>query len=78
MEVFEGNPIGKWVWANVWKLPFFRLGAPGQSPTLFGDSANIFRTNIEQASASDDGDFPTSVSLFLGGLLNLSNPFDMY
>lgn len=52
MEVFEGNPIGKWVWANVWKLPLFKLGAPGQSPTLFGDSANIFRTNIEQASAS--------------------------
>lgn len=50
MEVFEGNPIGKWVWANIWKLPLFRLGAPGQSPCTFGDSANIFRTNIEQAS----------------------------
>eukprot|EP00752_Nemacystus_decipiens_P011021 g9793.t2 len=48
MEVFEGNPIGKWVWANVWKLPLFKKGAPGQSPCTFGDSANIFRTNIEQ------------------------------
>ena len=50
MEVFEGNPLGKWVWANVWKLPLFKLGGPGQSPCTFGDSANIFRTNIEQAS----------------------------
>lgn len=50
MEVFEGNPIGKWAWANVWKLPLFKLGEPGQSPCTFGDSANIFRTNIEQAS----------------------------
>ncbi len=50
MEVFEGNPIGKWVWTNIWKLPLFKLGAPGQSPCTFGDSANIFRTNIEQAS----------------------------
>lgn len=50
MEVFEGNPVGKWVWANVWKLPLFKRGEPGQSPCLFGDSAEIFRTNIEQAS----------------------------
>lgn len=50
MEVFEGNPIGKWVWANVWSLPLFRRGEPGQSPCLFGDSAHIFRTNIEQVS----------------------------
>lgn len=66
MEVFEGNPFGKWVWANVWKLPFFKLGAPGQSPTLFGDSANIFRTNIEQASAFDDGDFRQSFVVSCG------------
>ena len=52
MEVFEGNPLGKWVWANIWKLPLFRLGEKGQSPCTFGDSANIFRTNIEQARAS--------------------------
>lgn len=48
MEVFEGNPIGKWVWTNMWHLPLFRKGEPGQSPCTFGDSANIFRTNIEQ------------------------------
>ncbi|CAN0511178.1 unnamed protein product, partial [Scytosiphon promiscuus] len=48
MEVFEGNPLGKWVWANIWDLPLFRLGEKGQSPCTFGDSANIFRTNIEQ------------------------------
>eukprot|EP00904_Undaria_pinnatifida_P013190 jgi/Undpi1/9000/HiC_scaffold_26.g11461.m1 len=52
MEVFEGNPLGKWVWANIWKLPLFQLGEKGQSPCTFGDSANIFRTNIEQASFS--------------------------
>lgn len=50
MEVFEGNPLGKWVWANIWDLPLFRRGEKGQSPCTFGDSANIFRTNIEQAS----------------------------
>ncbi|CAM9622696.1 unnamed protein product, partial [Laminaria digitata] len=58
MEVFEGNPLGKWVWANIWDLPLFRLGEKGQSPTTFGDSANIFRTNIEQIygdEASLDG-----------------------
>lgn len=48
MEVFEGNPVGKWAWNNVWRLPLFAKGEPGQSPCTFGDSANIFRTNIEQ------------------------------
>lgn len=48
MEVFEGNPLGKWVWHNVWRLPLFQRGEQGQSPCTFGDSANVFRTNIEQ------------------------------
>ncbi|KAG5183231.1 cytochrome P450 [Tribonema minus] len=47
MEVFEGNPLGKWVWANVWDLPALKRGKQGE-PCTFGDIANIFRTNIEQ------------------------------
>ena len=49
MEVFEGNPVGKWAWNNVWKLPPLKRGKSGE-PCTFGDIANIFRTNIEQAS----------------------------
>eukprot|EP00638_Chattonella_subsalsa_P000579 CAMPEP_0117760430 /NCGR_PEP_ID=MMETSP0947-20121206/16625_1 /TAXON_ID=44440 /ORGANISM="Chattonella subsalsa, Strain CCMP2191" /LENGTH=558 /DNA_ID=CAMNT_0005581119 /DNA_START=195 /DNA_END=1871 /DNA_ORIENTATION=+ len=47
MEVFEGNPVGKWVWFNMWKLPLFQRGEQG-TPIKFGDTAHIFRTNIEQ------------------------------
>jgi hypothetical protein len=50
MEVFEGNPIGKWAWNNVWKLPALKRGTSGE-PCTFGDIANIFRTNIEQVLA---------------------------
>ncbi|CAM9188287.1 unnamed protein product, partial [Discosporangium mesarthrocarpum] len=47
MEIFEGNPLGKWAWENTFKLPLFKRGNPGE-PCTFGDSANVFRTNIEQ------------------------------
>lgn len=47
MEVFEGNPLGKWAWDNLWKLPQFQKGEQG-TPCEFGDIANIFKTNIEQ------------------------------
>ncbi|CAM9825620.1 unnamed protein product [Chrysoparadoxa australica] len=47
MEVFEGNPVGKWAWENVWKLPLFQKGEQG-APTTFGDAANVFKGNIEQ------------------------------
>jgi len=26
MEIFEGNPIGKSIWDNVWKLPIMQPG----------------------------------------------------
>lgn len=60
MEVFEGNPLGKWAWENIWYLPMFKRGEPGQSPCTFGDAANIFRTNIEQAS------FPYFIMVIVG------------
>eukprot|EP00639_Heterosigma_akashiwo_P033958 CAMPEP_0194725620 /NCGR_PEP_ID=MMETSP0296-20130528/27788_1 /TAXON_ID=39354 /ORGANISM="Heterosigma akashiwo, Strain CCMP2393" /LENGTH=606 /DNA_ID=CAMNT_0039630175 /DNA_START=35 /DNA_END=1855 /DNA_ORIENTATION=+ len=47
MEVFEGNPVGKWAWNNVWKLPLFKRGEQG-APILFGDSAYVLKKNIEQ------------------------------
>jgi hypothetical protein len=47
MEVFAGNPFGKFVWDAVWKLPLFNKGEPG-APVTFGDSAWVLRSNIEQ------------------------------
>lgn len=48
MAIFEGNPIGKAIWDNVWKLPIMQPGKPGQSPTTFGDAALVLRSNILQ------------------------------
>jgi cytochrome P450 len=58
MEIFEGNPIGKAVWDGVWKLPIMKKGKPGQSPTTFGDAANVLKGNILQLygdEPSEDG-----------------------
>ena len=77
MAIFEGNPIGKAIWDNVWKLPLLSPGKPGQSPTTFGDAALVLKSNILQLygdEASVDG-APLAVgeiegllegSLFLG------------
>jgi len=43
-EDSDGLP---WWWELVWKLDMMKLGEPGSEIT-FGDSANVFRTNIEQ------------------------------
>jgi hypothetical protein len=40
----EGLP---WWWELVWNLDIMKLGQPGQT-IIFGDSANVLRTNIEQ------------------------------
>ena len=48
MELFEGNPVGKFLWDTVWKLPIMKLGTPGTSPTTFGDNANVIKSNILQ------------------------------
>jgi len=40
----EGLP---WWWDMVWKLDIMKKGEPGQD-IIFGDSANVLRTNIEQ------------------------------
>eukprot|EP00596_Hydrurales_sp_CCMP1899_P007622 CAMPEP_0119042500 /NCGR_PEP_ID=MMETSP1177-20130426/15534_1 /TAXON_ID=2985 /ORGANISM="Ochromonas sp, Strain CCMP1899" /LENGTH=178 /DNA_ID=CAMNT_0007009349 /DNA_START=159 /DNA_END=692 /DNA_ORIENTATION=+ len=48
MAIFEGNPVGQFVWNNVWKLPMFQAGKPGQSPTTFGDAALVLKSNILQ------------------------------
>jgi hypothetical protein len=40
----EGLP---WWWELVWKLDVMKLGVPGEE-CIFGDSANVLRTNIEQ------------------------------
>jgi hypothetical protein len=48
MAIFEGNPFGKMIWDNVWKLPIMQPGKPGQSPTTFGDAALVLRSNILQ------------------------------
>jgi hypothetical protein len=48
MAIFEGNPVGQFVWNNVWKLPLLRAGKPGQSPTTFGDAALVLKSNILQ------------------------------
>ena len=36
-----------WWWELVWKLDIMKKGEPGEA-TIFGDSANVLRTNIEQ------------------------------
>eukprot|EP00529_Nitzschia_sp_RCC80_P016346 CAMPEP_0113455284 /NCGR_PEP_ID=MMETSP0014_2-20120614/8296_1 /TAXON_ID=2857 /ORGANISM="Nitzschia sp." /LENGTH=673 /DNA_ID=CAMNT_0000346709 /DNA_START=54 /DNA_END=2075 /DNA_ORIENTATION=+ /assembly_acc=CAM_ASM_000159 len=40
----EGLP---WWWDLVWKLDIMKTGQPGEE-IIFGDSANVLRTNIEQ------------------------------
>jgi hypothetical protein len=40
----EGLP---WWWELVWKLDMMKTGEPGKE-IIFGDSANVLRTNIEQ------------------------------
>jgi hypothetical protein len=40
----EGLP---WWWELVWKLDIMKKGEPGKE-IIFGDSANVLRTNIEQ------------------------------
>lgn len=40
----EGLP---WWWELVWKLDIMKLGKEGET-VIFGDSANVLRTNIEQ------------------------------
>ena len=40
----EGLP---WWWELVWELDMMKLGEPGED-VIFGDSANVLRTNIEQ------------------------------
>lgn len=40
----EGLP---WWWELVWKLDVMKKGEPGEE-VIFGDSANVLRTNIEQ------------------------------
>ena len=40
----EGLP---WWWEMVWKLDIMKTGKEGE-PIIFGDSANVLRTNIEQ------------------------------
>jgi len=47
-EIFEGNPIGKFIWDQVWKLPIMKPGKPGTSPTTFGDNALVLKANILQ------------------------------
>lgn len=36
-----------WWWDAVWKLDIMKTGEPGEE-IIFGDSANVLRTNIEQ------------------------------
>lgn len=43
-EEVEGLP---WWWDMVWKLDMMKTGEPG-TDVIFGDSANVLRTNIEQ------------------------------
>lgn len=47
----EGLPF--W-WEAVWKLPIMKRGTPGEA-IVFGDSAHVLRTNIEQIY----GDYPS-------------------
>lgn len=48
MEIFEGNPFGKKIWDLVWDLPIMQKGKQGESPTSFGDAANVLKNNILQ------------------------------
>jgi hypothetical protein len=48
MEIFEGNPVGKFIWDQVWKLPLLQPSKAGVSPTSFGDGANVLKSNIIQ------------------------------
>jgi len=50
-EEAEGLP---WWWELVWDLDMMKLGEPG-TPMILGDTANVFRTNIEQIY----GDYPS-------------------
>eukprot|EP00527_Entomoneis_sp_CCMP2396_P000043 CAMPEP_0198151560 /NCGR_PEP_ID=MMETSP1443-20131203/56084_1 /TAXON_ID=186043 /ORGANISM="Entomoneis sp., Strain CCMP2396" /LENGTH=642 /DNA_ID=CAMNT_0043817277 /DNA_START=105 /DNA_END=2033 /DNA_ORIENTATION=- len=50
-EEKEGLP---WWWEFVWDLDIMKKGEPGKA-VIFGDSANVLRTNIEQIY----GDFPS-------------------
>jgi hypothetical protein len=50
-EKGEGLP---WWWEMVWDLDIMKLGTPGKE-IIFGDSANVLRTNIEQIY----GDYPS-------------------
>jgi len=50
-EESEGLP---WWWEFVWDLDMMKLGVPG-TPMILGDTANVFRTNIEQIY----GDYPS-------------------
>ena len=43
-EKSDGLP---WWWELVWKLDIMKKGEPGKD-IIFGDSANVLRTNIEQ------------------------------
>ena len=44
----ETNADGlPWWWELVWKLDIMKRGEPGQE-IIFGDSAHVLRTNIEQ------------------------------
>lgn len=44
----EGNSEGlPWWWELVWKLDIMKTGEQGKE-IIFGDSANVLRTNIEQ------------------------------
>ncbi len=46
--VQEENADGlPWWWELVWKLDIMKQGEPGQE-IIFGDTANVLRTNIEQ------------------------------
>lgn len=47
-ELFKGNPVGKWLWDQVWKLDVMQPGEQGTSPTTFGDAANVLKSNILQ------------------------------
>ena len=48
MEIFEGNPFGKRIWDEVWKLPVMQTSPQGVSPTKFGDAAQVLKANILQ------------------------------
>jgi hypothetical protein len=47
-SITEPDPEGlPWWWELVWKLDVMKKGTPGEE-VIFGDSANVLRTNIEQ------------------------------